>query len=127
MVDFVVEQAVEAQRRGLGELHIGQIIVHIGEDGQLRIELAARFGAEQLDVAHVLFDVQAEAGLYGEHRAVIEADERSGHIFDIEDVVLGNDGGRVAARVFDVAAVAQLVERGPVHAHGLRPAHEIAT
>ena len=75
VIDLVIEQAVEAEGGRGVQLYVGQITVDVSVHLQVGIQLGARLRAEQLDFAFILFDIQAEAGLHGKHRAVVEADQ----------------------------------------------------
>ena len=64
MIDLIVEQAVKAEGCGSIQLNVGQIAVDVVVHLQIGIQLGASFGAEQLDGAFILFDIQAEAGFH---------------------------------------------------------------
>ena len=89
------------------------------------IEGQPRLIAEDVDIAGGVLEVQVEAGLHVEHRAVIEADHGGGKVFHGEDGLVHHGLGDPAGGL-DVVPGADLIEGGAEDGDGLGVAHDIA-
>lgn len=122
---FTVEESVEGEGGVAEGFDVDEHTVHIGKEFDLRVEFYAGFGAEELDIAAVLFEVKVKGRLDGEGETVIEADHRGGEILDVVGEGMALCGGDPALSAAG-AVVAEIIIGNAVDRDGLRRAGEIA-
>ena len=82
VADLTGKQTVKVQRGVAGGTHVYEHTVHVGEQLDLGVNTGTALGAEDLDVAYVVLDVQVEGSLHADGHAVVKTDECGSEILN---------------------------------------------